>query len=81
MKLEFQQKFKEEKDQMEKIIENNIEKKQYIDLENKGRLLQEKNKTLFSEVYKLRKEMQQKDKELEVAKTKSSALEKKLVLA
>lgn len=42
--------------------------------------MQEKNKTLMSEVISLRKELDHKDYELQKAETKASQAEKKLVL-
>jgi hypothetical protein len=78
--LEYQLKFKEEKEQMERLIETNVDKKMVLDLESKSKLLHEKNKTLFSEVVSLRKDVESKDNELEKTQFKTSQLEKQLVL-
>lgn len=52
---------------MDKMLENNADKRNAFETEAKCKLLQEKNKTLFSEVINLRKEMDFKDNELEKA--------------
>ncbi len=78
--LEYQLKFKEEKEQMERLIETNVDKKMVLDLESKSKLLHEKNKTLFSEVVSLRKDVESKDNELEKTQFKLSQVEKQLVL-
>ena len=64
---------------MERIIESNIDKKTVLEFEGKSKILQEKNRALFTEVIQLRKEMEGKDNELEKVQAKSSQLEKQLV--
>jgi hypothetical protein len=52
---------------MEKLLEQNIDKRSVFDLENKNKLLSDKNKVIFTEVVNLRKELEYKDSELEKA--------------
>lgn len=67
MVVELQMKFKEEREYMEKLIEQNVDKRVIYDLENNNKLLQDKNKTLTTEVVRLRKDMDTRDNELEKA--------------
>lgn len=78
---ELQHKLKEEREQIDKIIENNVDKRAIYDLEKKFSLLQEKNRALYAEVINSRKQLESKDAEMEKAQLKASQLEKKLVLA
>jgi hypothetical protein len=71
---------KAEKDQMEHLLESDGEKRSAYEVEGRCKILQDKNKTLLSEVIALRKELDQKDYEVEKALTKASQLEKKMVL-
>lgn len=55
MILDLQHKLKEERDQIEKMLENNIDKRSLYDMEKKYSIQQEKNKALYIEVVNLRK--------------------------
>jgi hypothetical protein len=70
MILEYQHKFRVEKESMERLIESNIDKKTVHELENRSKLLAEANKTLKLEVARLRKDTEQKDNELEKVQMK-----------
>ena len=52
-----------------------------LDLENKCKIFHEKNKTMYTEVLSLRKELSSKEDELEKTQMKASQLEKRLVLS
>ena len=65
---------------MDRLLETNVDKRTVFDIENKFKLLQDKNKIIFTEVINLRKELESKDVEMEKAQAKALQLEKKLVL-
>lgn len=44
---------------------DNIDKRLVYELDNKNKLLQDKNKVIFTEVINLRKDLEHKDSELE----------------
>ena len=52
-----QSRFKEEREQMEKLLDQNVDKRLLFDAENKQKILTNKNKALFTEVINLRKEV------------------------
>ena len=62
------------------MLEQNADMKNYYDMEQKAKLLGEKNKMLFSEVVTLRKEVDKKDFDLEKSMNKVTHLEKKLIM-
>eukprot|EP00347_Sterkiella_histriomuscorum_P003556 403363838 len=78
--MELQQALKQEKEQTEKLMGDNIDKRLVYDLEGKNKLLQDKNKVIFTEVINLRKELESKDGDLEKTQQRALQLEKKLVL-
>ena len=52
---------------MDRLLETNVDKRTVFDIENKFKLLQDKNKIIFTEVINLRKELESKDVEMEKA--------------
>jgi hypothetical protein len=79
--IEIQSRFKEEREQLEKLLDQNVDKRLLFDAEHKQKLLADKNKALFAEVVSLRKEVDRGEAELEKVQVKASQLEKKVVLA
>ena len=66
---------------MDRMLDTHLDKRTVYDLDSKNKLLHEKNRTLFTEVVSLRKEMEQKESEFEKMQLKVYSLEKKLVFA
>ena len=52
---------------LEQVLESNGEKRSMYEVETRCKILQDKNKTLFTEVTHLRREVDQKDADLEKA--------------
>ncbi|CDW78393.1 kinesin motor domain containing protein [Stylonychia lemnae] len=77
---ELQGQMKFDKEQFEKAVSDNIDRRLVYELESKNKLLQDKNKIIFTEVITLRKDIETKDTEIEKATQKASQLEKKLLL-
>lgn len=61
-------------------MEGDADKRAVFEVENKCRIITDKNKTLMTEVINTRKEMDVKEVELEKAQKRALDLEKKLVL-
>ena len=57
--------FKEERDQMERLIDLNVDKRLLLETEKNYKILQEKNKSLLGEVVHLRRDLDSKEVELE----------------
>jgi len=54
-----------DKEQFEKAVSDNIDRRLVYELESKNKLLTDKNKIIFAEVITLRKDIETKDAELE----------------
>ena len=54
-----------DKEQFEKAVSDNIDRRLVYELESKNKLLTDKNKIIFAEVITLRKDIETKDGELE----------------
>lgn len=61
-----------DKEQFEKAVSDNIDRRLVYELESKNKLLTDKNKIIFAEVITLRKDIETKDVELEKVQQKSS---------
>jgi hypothetical protein len=61
-----------DKEQFEKAVSDNIDRRLVYELESKNKLLTDKNKIIFTEVITLRKDIETKDTELEKAQYKAS---------
>ena len=57
---------------MDRMLENNLDKRTVFETENRNKILQEKNKVLLTEVQSLRKDNDHKDNELEKALAKAA---------
>lgn len=62
---DLENKLKLEQEQINKLVEGDVDKRTVFDIENKCRIIQDKNKTLMTEVINMRKEMDSKEIELE----------------
>jgi hypothetical protein len=61
-------------------MEGDVDKRALFDIENKCRIITDKNKTLMTEVINMRKETDLKEVDLEKAQKRALDIEKRLVM-
>jgi hypothetical protein len=61
-------------------MEGDVDKRALFDVENKCRIITDKNKTLMTEVINMRKEMDVKEADVEKAQKRALDIEKRLVM-